>query len=235
MSQELAQGTQEPTTTTEPTAAPSAAPASEPTLDDVYRSAGLDVQPSAPAAAPPQQTQVQQPPQQPPQAPQIPDAFDVDAHRDFLARQQRGLQTTAQAVSQMAQYLTQIQQREAAAQLEKDVASAVQTVNEVVKHPKPKVIEAMLDAKAREDVKFKALFDNRGKNPDAWNRALGVVAREFAKELDVRADPSLIEAQRARQLSQRQMATTAQDPPDNSWDGLSQADFDARWQSMVGQ
>lgn len=207
-------------------------PEQEVTLDDVYKSAGLD---EKPVQAAPQNYPQQQAPQYQPQVPNVPDAFDTEAHRQFLANQQIGLQTVAGSVSQIANYLTQVQQREMRAQLEKDISTAVSTVNEIVGHPKPKVIEAMLDAKARENPKFQALWQNRHNKPDAWENALKAVSREFARDLDVKTDPNLVQAQQARKLSQRQMATTAPDRKEDAWDNLPQEQFDQKWQQLLGQ
>jgi len=205
-------------------------PEQEVTLDDVYKSAGIEESRQQPIQP---QPQVQSKPQY--QPPQIPDAFDTEAHRQFLANQQIGLQTVAGSVSQMANYLSQVQQREMKAQLEKDISTAVSTVNEVVGHPKPKVIEAMLDAKARENPKFQALWNQRHNKPDAWNQALKAVAREFSKELEVQVDPKLVQSQQARRIAQKQMATTAKDSNENEWDGISEADFGQKWEYMKSQ
>lgn len=209
-----------------------AAPEPEPTLDDVYRSAGIT------SDTPTQQTQ-QAPTQQTQQPTEtqidIPDPFvDTEGFRRTIAQQHQGLAQTTQAVQAIAQFIQAERAKQAQAVVQKDIADAVGAVNEVVNHPKPKVVEAMLHAKAMEDPKFQALWNNRHKNKDAWNSALKVVAKEFQRELDVKADAGLVEAQRARRVAQGQMATTAQERSDDSWDGLAQADFDARWQAMLG-
>jgi hypothetical protein len=108
----------------------------------------------------------------------------------------------------MAGYLTE-QQRQAAAQATRaDIEKAVEAINEVVKHPKSKVIEAALDGMVREDPRLKAIWNNRGKNPTAWNNALKIVTKSIAEDFSVKVDPNLVAAQRARKDAQRQMATT---------------------------
>jgi hypothetical protein len=209
--------------------------ASEPTLDDVYASVKFD-EPAAPVqAAPsipaiPNVQQVQQPV---PSA--VPDPYDSEAFKAYMARQEAGTTELKQALSSTIAFLSNAQQEQAKKAIEADIQDAVKTVNEVVGFDKPKVVEAMLDAKAREDVRFKKLWDNRKANPTAWNNALKAVSREIANDLSVKVDPNLTKAQQARRLSQSQMATTSKDEPDESWNNMSQDDFQRKWEQMVSR
>jgi len=209
-------------------------PAPEPTLEDVYKSAAADFQLAAPVApvAPPQPAIAPSAPA----APIIPDPYDTEAHKAYLAQLAKGQTETQEALRQVAGFLTQQQQKEAKAALDADIKSAVDTVNEVVGHPKPKVIEAMLDAKAREDVRFKALFENRAKNPAAWSNALKAVSREIAADLSVKVDPALQASQRARKIAQQQMATTeAPKSETEEWESLSVEEQQAKMNRMLNQ
>lgn len=233
------QSNAQPAANAAPAAAPAAAtPEPEITLDDVYRQAGLDQPPAAaqPPAAPPPSNYpdagIGYPPSHAPAAP--PDPYDTEAFRAYMQQQQAGMTTLQNATVQVATYLSQLQAKEAQAALKADISAAVATANEIVKHPNARVVEAMLDAKARDNPQFKALWDNRHRNPAAWNSALKVVSREIAKEFDVKVDPRLVESQRALKTAQRQMATTAPEEPDKSWDGLNASDFDQKWQQLLG-
>lgn len=207
--------------------------APEPTLDDVYREAGITD--SATQQQTTQSQDSQQQTQQTTVAPiDVPDPFtETERFKATIAQQHQGMQVTQQAVQAIAQFISAQRAQEIQKVVRKDIDDAVKTVNEVVGHSSPKVIEAMLNVKATEDAKFKALWENRYKNPEGWKKALGVVSREFQKEFDVKADAGLVEAQRARRVAQGQMATTVQSKPDDSWDGLSQDEFQQRWQSMT--
>ena len=212
--------------------APASAP--EPTLEDVYKDAGVDLQPQQPAAPIAPERPAYTPPAQ--AAPHIPDPYDTDAHKAYLQQQALGIAQTQDAVRRLTGYLNQQQQREAHAALQADLKLAVDTVNEVVNHPKPKVVEAMLDAKAREDPRFKALWDNRARNPTAWTNALKAVSKEFAADLSVKVDPSLVAAQRARKIAQGQMATT--DNPRNDteeWESMTLAEQEDRYQRILNR
>lgn len=199
------------------------------TLDDVYRDAGLDklVQPQAQFQQPP-------PPQQrPPESLSVPDPYDTENFKAYIARQNAGTTALQEAVVNMASYLSNIQREQVASKLQADIQSAVGAVQKIVPDQDPEVIEAMLDGKARKDSRFKAIWENRGKNPSAWQNALNVVGREFAEKLSVKVDPSLVTAQRARKDAQKHMATTRQETQDESWDNLKPDDFMTKWNQMV--
>ena len=206
----------------------------EPTLEDVYKSVDL----SEPKQEQVQQQIQQQPPQQqqPRQEPatiNVPDPYDTEAFKRYMAEMKAGQSTLQQGLQAVGSFLTNMQQREARAKMETDIAKAVEVVNEVVGHPKPKVIEAMIDAKAREDSRFKALWEKREQNPSAWNSALKAVAKEFQADVSVQVDPKLVQAQQARKLAQKQMATTAKESPDDSWDGQTQEQFETSWNRLL--
>lgn len=209
----------------------------EPTLEDVYRDAGVSTsQPQPQQEVQPAQTQVQPVQAQPastPQTPQVPDPYDTEAFKAYIARQAQGQTQLQSAITALSGYLNQIQLREAKAALEADIKTAVEQVNEIVNHPRPKVIEAMIDAKAREDSRFRQLWDNRQKNPEAWSKALKAVGRQITEDFSVKTDPKLVDAQRARKLAQQQMATTAREEPDASWDGLTQEQFNQKWENLM--
>jgi hypothetical protein len=203
----------------------------EPTLEDVYRDAGVS---TAPEVQQPQaQPQVQPQQASTPQTPQVPDPYDTEAFKAYMARQAQGQTQLQSVLTALAGHLNQIQLKEARAALEADIKTAVEQVNEIVNHPRPKVIEAMIDAKAREDSRFRQLWDNRQKNPEAWSRALKAVGRQITEDFSVKTDPKLVDAQRARKLAQQQMATTAREEPDASWDGLTQEQFNQKWEQLM--
>src|SRR5258708_12470141 len=186
--------------------------APEVTLDDVYRDAGLDK--IVVETTQPRQEPVTQPKIEPSS---VPDPYDTENFKAYQARLQAETTALRQNQASIATYLTGLQRKEAQATLEADISKSVEKVNEVVNHPKPKVIEAMLDAEARENPKFKALWENRARNPVAWDNALKITAKKFAEDLSVKVDPALVAAQRARKDSQKQMATTAPEEPDQKW------------------
>jgi hypothetical protein len=200
-------------------------PTPEVTLDDVYRDAGLDK-----IAEKTTQPEVQQPRQEPLS---VPDPYDTENFKAYQARLQAETTELRKNQASLAAYVTNVERERAKSALESDIKVAVERVNEVVNHPKPKIVEAMLDAEARDNPKFKALWENRSKNPVAWDNALKVVAKKFSEDLSVKVDPALVTAQRARKDSQKQMATTAPDDPDEKWSDDSK--FSDNWEHLLGR
>ena len=202
--------------------------APEVTLDDVYRDAGLDK--IVVETTQPRQEPVTQPKVEPSS---VPDPYDTENFKAYQARLLAETTALRQNQASLAAYVTNVERERAKTTLEADISKSVERVNEVVGHPKPKVIEAMLDAEARENPKFKALWENRSKNPSAWDNALKITAKKFAEDLSVKVDPSLVAAQRARKDSQKQMATTAPEEPDERWSDDSK--FDQQWEQLLGR
>ncbi len=205
----------------------------EVTLDDVYRDAGLDkIVESAPAKVETQpQTVVREQPLS------VPDPYDSENFKAYMAREAAGTTVLKQAVGEIAKFLGAQQQRDAMAATKLDIDKAVSTVNEVVNHPKPKVIEAAIDGMVREDPRLKAIWDNRGKNPGAWSNALKIVTKQIAEDFSVKVDPALVAAQRARKDSQKHMATTVKDSDRSAQEErMAKAtgmEFDSEWQRLV--
>lgn len=211
----------------------------EVTLDDVYRDAGLDKIADTDTTQQTQTTQQTTQQTQPKVEPSsIPDPYDQENFKAYLAREAAGKSELQRAVANIAGFLTAQQQKTSQESTKADIEKAVSTINEVVNHPKPKVIEAALDGLVREDPRLKAIWTNRAKNPTAWNNALKIVSKQIAEDFSVKVDPNLVAAQRARKESQRQMATTTQDTAGSAVeDRLANAqgtDFDAEWERLKG-
>lgn len=226
------------TATTDAAAASTTNEAPEVTLDDVYRDAGLDKIVTAP------ETRAEPKTEPAPNAvpskiepSSIPDAYDTENFKAWLARNAAGTQELHSAVVKIAQHLTAEQQRVAMAATKADIEFAVKSIDETVQIGKPKLIEAYLDGEVRADPRMKALWENRGKNPTAWQSALGVVAKKMGKEFDLKVDPALAAAQRARKEGQKTMATTS---PEDETSAVEQqlakaqgADFNRSWESLI--
>lgn len=203
------------------------------TLDDVYRDAGLD------------KIETQQPPQPQPQPvphfqtepSKVPDPYDTEAFKAYIARQSAETTALRSTLGNVAQFLTTMQAKEAKTALESDIKSAVEKVNTDIQ-AKPKLVEALLDAEARENPKFKAIWENRQKNPVALDNALKILTKKFGDELSVKVDPALVEAQRARKAAQKQMATTTaesdESPLEQRLAAAQGSDFDSEWQKLLG-
>lgn len=202
----------------------------EVTLDDVYREAGLD---KIATATDTQKTTQQDTDTKKVEPSSVPDPFDTENFKAFLARQAAGTTALEQAVTKVVGYLNERQRSEAISLTRADIEKAVSSIDEVVQLGKPKVVEAYLDGMVREDPRMKAIWDNRAKNPTAWNNALKIAAKKMQEDFSIKTDPNLVNSQRARKESQRQMATTSTETKDEAWDNVSQEDFQRKWDQMV--
>lgn len=214
-----------------------AAPPKEVTLDDVYREAGLDKTPEHQTQQPERQQQRAEPQEQRREPSSIPDPYDTENFKAYLARKDAGTTELHKAVNQIAAHLTESAKARALEATKADIDKAVSTINETVNHSKPKVIEAALDGMVREDPRLKAIWENRAKNPNAWANALKIVTKQISEDFSVKVDPTLVAAQRARKDSQRQMATTTESNASPAEERLAAAqgsDFDIEWQKLLG-
>jgi len=208
------QQTEQQSTTDEVQAEP------EVTLDDVYAQYG--VEPSA---------QTEQPDIPQTKLPdQVPDPFDP-AFKDYLKETNEALHKSLQDV---VGKLSKQEQEAQHKKLEEDINSAVTKLNDGLSL-KPMVVQSYLDAKARTDMRFKSIWDNRGKNPEALNAALGAIKKEMESDFQMKVDPSLKASERALKLSQQQMATTKQSNAEDNYQEFESGagGFDRAWELIL--
>lgn len=205
----------------------------EVTLDDVYRDAGLDKEVTTTERVVTKEPERRETKAEPSS---VPDPYDTENFKAFIARQSAGTTELEKTVRQMAGFIGDQHRSKVLADTRADIDKAVQAIDETVSLGKPKVIEAYLDGMVREDPRMKALWDNRGKNPAAWGNAVKIAAKKMAEEFSVKVDPSLVAAQRARKESQKQMATTSPEPDNPQEERLAKAqgqEFDQEWQRII--
>lgn len=202
MAEQAQQSSQEQTTSTEQSST------TEQTLDQVYEKYNVDQM--ANEFRPQVQQQTQQ--QQVQMDETIPDpVLDATGFKGYLAKQS---QTVKQTLAGLTQFQQQLWVQEQRRREEADIKSAVSTLKSKFGDEgngiEDDAVEIALGMKARRDPKFKTIWQNRYKNPMAWNAALGAVANEFKGKLSFRADPQLAENVRAAKQS-TQSSQTAKD------------------------
>lgn len=111
-----------------------------------------------------------------------------------------------------------------------DIASAVSAVEKET-GLNPRLIETHLDLLARDDSRFKQVWENRHSNPKAFNAALKAAASEMAQTYQVRADSDLLANQKAMRAYQSGSATK-QSSSDGKWDNLSPRQFEQQWNNI---
>jgi hypothetical protein len=210
------------------TPAPEAAPTQ--TLEEVYKQFNVDDAAQQFTAQPVQNTPPQNFQQQPVYQPQpsIPDPItDPEAYRHYMQVSQQQNSALGQTINTLNSKLTQIERERQQQVIDADIGKAVARVNSKVKAD-PLMVELALEKKAREEPRFMKIWDNRHKNPKAWEAAQDAVANELQGKFSVRTDPQLTENQRALKASQRGMATSNQ-TTNSEWDNLSDGYFDRKW------
>ena len=95
------------------------------------------------------------------------------------------------------------------------------------------IAEVALEAKARQDPRFLHVWNNRQKNPQAFQAALKAVSSEFGEKFTVRQDPQLVENQRAVAASRNQMATTQTKSDQDKWTGMTRTERQAEVRAML--
>ena len=206
----------------------------EQTLDDLYKESGIqEVAPPQTQAAPAPAQQAQ-----PVAQPEInvPDPYDIEAHKAFIANLARN-QTVLHTSLQQAQEIIAAKERETLmAKLEEEINQASEFVSKESGIENPKLATFELSERARTDPKFKALWDGRNSSPQAkgaYTKALQVVSREIAKKYEIRSDPTLVANKKALAASRQSSSTTTQESKDDEWSGLSPAEFQAKWERTV--
>jgi hypothetical protein len=193
----------QPQATPEAPATP-AAPATVSPMEKVYKDFNIE------ETAQTFQPQTPQAPAQPatPQQPQAPkfDPFDPN-FGNHLSEQAKQVSVLNQTVSSTLNEVNQLKASLQRERTEADIKSAAQVIAEKA-GIKPRVAEVAMEVKAREDARFRQIWQNRHANPKAYNAALEALAQEAAQEFIVKQDPQLAENQRAVKISQQQMATT---------------------------
>lgn len=181
--------------------------------------------------------QFEQSPQPVRQEPQAPvskwDPFDPNfsGHMQNVSKAALEAHTTLQ---QTRNELGTLQREIHTQRVEADIKSAVSTLTDGT-GIKPKIAEVAMEAKAREDARFRVIWQNRSKNPVAFQAALKAFKQELQDEYTVKQDPQLVENQRAVKASQQQMATTTKTSPNDKWVDMTPAERQRDIQLLLRQ
>lgn len=219
----------------DPNSAPSPAPAetiSTPSVspDDALNSIASEIsveeQVKTFNATPPQ-------PQFQPQ-PYAPDPVtDSEGYRRWAAQQAQQFQSLDTTLREVSTKISAFEQAQQQQRINAEVDRAVEIVNQKAKVD-PDVVEAMLNVEYTKNPSFKKIFDNRGRNPGAYQKALGVIADKISSKFQVRTDPQLAENVRAAQASQRTMSTTNKTNDQMEQLGsMNDLEFQKWWQTQI--
>lgn len=199
----------------------------QPTLEDVYREYNVEgVARQFNAATAPKAPQADPVPQDAPDP-----VTDPDGYRRFQLDQVHRTHSIQKSLQEHGDIVQKLYADHVQKQVETDI-------NRAVDYLKPKfgdgvdneLLEIALDREARKDPRFMQLWENRAKNPAAWQKALDGFAGKYAGKFSVRPDPQLAENQRAARASQGNPTRRA---PTDEWDNLSPGEFEAKWRSLM--
>jgi hypothetical protein len=204
----------------------------EQTLDDLYKESGLeDVSQTQTQAAPEKVVQTQETKEI-----NVPDPYDIEAHKAFIGNLAKN-QTALHESLQKAQEIIATKERETLmAKLEEEINQASEFVATESGIENSRLATFELSERARTDAKFKALWEGRNSSSQAkaaFSKALKVVASQIGDKYAVKTDPTLVANKKALAASRQSSSTTTQEDKTDEWSGLSEKDFQARWQRMV--
>jgi hypothetical protein len=219
MSEEQTVSTEQPTST------------ETPSLDDVYKT--FNVESEAQSFQPQREQRQAAPVQQNPVS--VPDpVLDPNGYKSWASQQH---EFTKQALSKLHGELTQFRVERLKQREEADIKTAVQTFKQVAGEDVDEdIAEVALGQKARKDPRFLAVYQNREKNPAAWNAAVKAYANEFKGKHSFKVDPQLAENQRAAKQSTQGSQTKQKEEPTGiqaQFHGKTGREFDAAWRRFV--
>jgi hypothetical protein len=165
----------------------------------------------------------------------VPDpVLDQEGFKKWAGGQNQFLQTSLQSLQGE---LTQLRVERMKAREEADIKSAVSTFKSVTgEDVDDDIAEVALGQKARKDPKFLAVYQNRGKNPQAWNAAVRAYANEFKSKTSFKIDPQIAENQRAAKQSIQGSQSRSSEPPSGVEAQLASKtgkEFERAWRNYV--
>lgn len=108
---------------------------------------------------------------------------------------------------------------------------AVKTVGEGVELD-PSLVEGFLHTTYNRDKNFAKIFDNRGQNPQAYEKALAVLSGQLKAKTSVKHDPQITENNRALEQLQRSARTGARESIEDTVANMSASEFDRYWERL---
>jgi hypothetical protein len=149
---------------------------------------------------------------------------NVSEMAEFLksqSKQTEALSTELKNTQSQLNELVNGQRREA---VNKDIKDAVKQINENAGGSED-MAEIFLEKQYRENPDFKKIWQARGENPEAYQKALKMLAPEWESMTQTITDPQVAENQRALLESQRTGGTVQETSMNDKLDNMSDAEF----------
>jgi cytochrome c556 len=142
---------------------------------------------------------------------------------DFSAFVQK-LNTLTEKVEATSQKTAELANSQQADVLNKEIAGAVERINESVGGDAD-MAELFLEKQYRDNPDLKKVWDARHTNPEALDKALGILGQEWAAKNANVIDPTVAENQRALKESQKGGATVQVDSLHQELDKMESGEF----------
>jgi len=155
---------------------------------------------------------------------------DPDAFNQYNRQQADSLNTLNTTVENLATQVRGYEEKAAQDKVDADVSSAVAKVNEKL-GVDADMAEVALRMEYDKNPAFKKIWDNRGQNKGAFDKALDVVADKYSTKFAIKQDSQLTENQLAAKKSLQTMAKTPT-TQDSKWENLSESEFAQKWDQM---
>jgi len=164
----------------------------------------------------------------------IPDpTYDPDGYNRFMQQQASQTNQINSVVTSLAEKVNGYEQQLAQQKVDADLGKAVEHINSKLKVD-PDMAETALEVEYRKNPSFQKIWNNRDSNPQAFKKALDVVADKWAGKFATRADDQLVENVRAAKTSQQTLAKAPQEDPYAHLSDMSPGEFDRWWSTNKG-
>ena len=156
---------------------------------------------------------------------------NVKDFQEFFDKQSKvseNLQTQVETISKAHDKLVNSQHREA---VNKEIKDVAERINEKVGGDAD-LAELFLEKSYNDDPSLKKIWDNRKENPEALEKALGIVSQEWKAKNQNLIDPQIAENQRALMASQSPSGKVQQDSQDDKLAAMDNAEFMSTMRKM---
>ena len=147
-----------------------------------------------------------------------------DDMRDFIASQNKAMSEMRTTLESTSQAVTNLTDREKQLVLDQAVDSAVSTINDG-DIGNADLAESFLNSQYAKNPHLQKIFDNRGENPEALSKALGILKTEWTAMNTKQIDSQVAENQRALQESQQKGGTPQGEDTSARFDKMGDGEF----------
>jgi len=207
-----------------------------PTLDDVYEKYAVTPQAQEPVMQPPQSQVTATPAAQPAVVPQsIPSPVDdPDGFARYQASQHAQMEQSRHTANSAAQRVEAANAEAAQRAANESVGKVVDAISTKVEGVSKRHIKAELSLSYAEDARFRAIYDGRHTNPEAWAAAQGALTAKIQKEYAVKLSPQTEADQRAMTAAMEASPTANVDrsSTDAKAMAMSDGEFQQFWQNL---